>query len=329
MPSKKDTFVFPDQLAQTLKANLNHSKGVLPSLRHFCEIKSFAVRTGTVAKDIEKLVDQVVNVLKGKGGTDAILSSVEKWSTDTNSDHDGTVYLHIPNDLAEPDVSVAYTDVGMVETEMGLAGIKAFINAADQTADGKGLGESILNSMNDKGFTADVLIQIVPKLLSKINGDLGNQLTAAASRKIGAIINPMQTQMFTGIGLREFTLSWTLSPKTKSEAAAIYDIIHFFRTKTRPKAGSSRFLLEFPHEFQVSFKTGERNKEGGRDNKHLFKSKKCVISNVSINDTPSGRFAAFGQYTSQDGMPVERTLSLTFKEMEIVTSTDVQEGKAY
>jgi hypothetical protein len=58
----------------------------------------------------------------------------------------------------------------------------------------------------------------------------------------------------------------------------------------------------------------------GSENTHLNKIKNCVITNIDVDYAPQGWSA------HDDGVPVQTTLSLSFKELELIDSAQIQNG---
>jgi hypothetical protein len=56
-------------------------------------------------------------------------------------------------------------------------------------------------------------------------------------------------------------------------------------------------------------------------NQFLFKTKKCVLEDISIDYTGNGSFATF-----YDGSPVETRLSLRFRETVFIDKNAVSQG---
>ena len=83
--------------------------------------------------------------------------------------------------------------------------------------------------------------------------------------------------------------------------------------KGRDTSSNSMFL-EAPSVFNISFNVK------GSENKYLPKYGDCALTNIEVNYAPNG-WASF-----EDGAPVQTTLSLQFKEMEIVDKDRIGKG---
>ena len=72
--------------------------------------------------------------------------------------------------------------------------------------------------------------------------------------------------------------------------------------------------MTIPDFFQISYWFR------GKENSHLNKIKKCVLSNAQI-EYGADRYKAF-----ENGQPQTTKLSLSFSELEIITKDYIQEG---
>jgi hypothetical protein len=168
----------------------------------------------------------------------------------------------------------------------------------------------------------------------------------------GYSINPMLQMVYKGIGIRSFQLEFTFTPRTKTEAQNVKNIIDTFKFHSLPQIDTGSFsggmFLIPPSIFNVSFISkkaggvsglasalaGGSNvgsaigsfidgvkTVGGSDginsdeNLFLYKVGDCVLKNVQIDFAPNGWVA------HADGAPVQTKLTLQFSEMEIIDRT--------
>ena len=80
-----------------------------------------------------------------------------------------------------------------------------------------------------------------------------------------------------------------------------------------PKGSSGRYFIP-PARFEIEFH------HRGELNTNLFKTKQCVLENVTVDYAPNG------YATHYDGNPVETRLSLIFTETTIIDKNAVEEG---
>jgi len=160
-----------------------------------------------------------------------------------------------------------------------------------------GLAKSIIYDLQQKGFNA-------------VGGAVGaGQITSsrdllAANRNI---VNPKKELLYNGFSRRTFNFRFMLAPKSQQESEAVNRIIETFRFYSLPELEANRMFYLFPGEFEISFI------HGSKDNPNVPRIATCACTNVSTNYSPMGQWA-----TLPDGSPVVKTLSLTFKELELI-----------
>jgi len=155
-------------------------------------------------------------------------------------------------------------------------------------------------------------------LADKIRGVSDNFAPAVAS-SLGYAINPQMQSIFRGVGFREFQLSFTFTPSSQDEAQTVNNIISTFRYHFAPdvlSAASSNRGLFFqpPSFFNVEFMFGTN------ENIYLPRYGDCVLTAMDVNFAPNGYAAHV------DGAPVQTTLTLNFREIEIVTKSKLMSG---
>jgi hypothetical protein len=250
-------------------------------------------------------------------GESTFLSNIQ--SQKTNVAKLGTVILPIPNNVQYQDSPNYKEGSGVVGKLLPSIG-KGFANADS--------AESITKNL--QALAGGGKIGVAMKLLDSIVGQGGSQ--QVTQNGFGKIMNPYTEQVFNGVGMRQFTFDWKLVPRNSGETAAIQRIIKTIRANSLPdynsrlglKEGSegdsgnlSDRWLTVPNIFRIGWKNGEDNSEITS----LPKLKPCVLTQVSINYTPD---AIWATYKGAD--PVAYTMTLSFTETEIITSTEVKEN---
>ena len=153
----------------------------------------------------------------------------------------------------------------------------------------------------------------------KDNALLSTGFTAAT----GQVINPMLEMIYSSPDFRQFRFDFVFYPRDEKEAMEVQNIINRFYFHQAPEVsdkGAGFFLIP-PSEFDILFYYN------GAINPNIPKISTCVLTGVDVNYAPNG-FAAYevqGQMTPEPGktgMPVSITLSLNFKETEIMTKNN-------
>jgi hypothetical protein len=136
----------------------------------------------------------------------------------------------------------------------------------------------------------------------------------------GYAINPQVQMLYTGIDLRSFQLSFTFTPKSADETEQVDKIISTFKYYFSPalQAGAqtqtdAMFLIP-PALFNVNFMINSV------ENRYLPKYGDCVLENMEVNYAPNG-WSSF-----ESGAPVQTTLSLSFRETQIIDKSKLQKG---
>jgi len=185
----------------------------------------------------------------------------------------------------------------------------------------------------DAGGTTDAVREAAGAgKISAIVAALGDKANVVTQNLAGKIANPYKEQVFKGIGMRQFDLSWKLVPRSKSEQDTIKKIIKTIRQYALPNlsggeggsgidaidTASDRWLT-VPKTFTLRFKFK------GTDITSLPKIKPCVCKNVQVSYTPDNVWATHLDKENRPA-PVAYNLTLSFGETEIITGTDVEKG---
>lgn len=124
--------------------------------------------------------------------------------------------------------------------------------------------------------------------------------------------NAKAEQLFQGVDFRTFTFDYQFTPKTVEEAKTVLSIIRLFRHHMLPEfADKSSFLYIYPSEFEIKYYKNDK------ENPYIEKQMTAVLTNMTVNYTPTGQFTTFGG--ELDGMPSHINLTLTFKELGLLS----------
>jgi hypothetical protein len=77
-----------------------------------------------------------------------------------------------------------------------------------------------------------------------------------------------------------------------------------------------RYTFIYPSEFDITFFTND-----GEENRWVTKIGTCILTDMSVNYTPDGQWV-----NHRDGAPNAFEVSLSFKELGILTKEDIAEG---
>lgn len=147
---------------------------------------------------------------------------------------------------------------------------------------------------------------------------VGAEGVAAALKVFGGIaVNQHKVVLFTGVGFRDHTFSWKLSPRNRNESNAIRLICEMFKFYSHPEYLAAGLFFKYPEFFRIKF----------RHPSYLFELEPSVCTDVRIEYHGQG-FPAYIRDADGSGIPApaEVSLSLTFKETEIITKNTLLRG---
>jgi len=153
--------------------------------------------------------------------------------------------------------------------------------------------------------------------LAEQTGNFGSGITDVLLFSAGFAQNPQVELLFKSVQNREFLFDFKFTPRTPEESRTIINIIKAFKFHAAPEipeVGNGRYFVP-PDEFDIVFMYGDAR------NPNLPQLSTCVLQGIDIN------YASAGQWTTfKDGMPVEISMQLRFKEVEIIHKALVQDG---
>ena len=198
------------------------------------------------------------------------------------------------------------------EEDVGVAGTLAGIATGKQTA-----SESMVELITSFGAS------VAKNLGTAMNELTDMNLSSAISLASRMAINPHQEVIFQGIGFRTFQFNFRFTAQSEPEALNIDNIIRAFKFYSAPEVKANTFgrFWVYPGEFDIQFYSN------GVENQFVNKISTCALTNMSVNYTSAGEWAAHRPHTSGLGsLSVCTDISLTFKELEIMTKQRILEG---
>ena len=199
----------------------------------------------------------------------------------------GTISLYIPDTMNFQQNS-SYADLSLLDTAKEVSDVASKIPILGTIAKSASLGISALQSGASK----------------------------LALKSQGLAINPQQQLMFNGIDFRDYQLAFTFTPYSKEEADTVAQIIKLFRQSAAPQivtGGAGMFFVP-PSTFDLDFLFN------GSRNTYVNKVAESVITSIDVNYAPNGWAA------TQNGAPVQTTLTMQFKEIELIDSNKIKNG---
>ena len=181
-----------------------------------------------------------------------------------------------------------------------------------------------LEFTNAASYNQTSLLEVAESILTKIPGvkEVAQPAFSAVQSNAGKLalssqglaLNPQQQLMFDGIDFRSFQMSFTFTPFSKDEATAVKNIVKMFKTHAAPRivSGSAGMLFIPPSTFNLKFMFN------GKENQNIGKVAECVIETIDVNYAPNGWSA------HTDGSPVQTTVSISFKEIELIDREKIE-----
>ena len=204
-----------------------------------------------------------------------------------------------------------YTDTGMGVLTSGV------VDVAEQLMDSGTLDKAKLESTAREGGVALEMAAV------GMVGDLGpgmGGLKEAVEMKKGVIQTDRMELAFKGIDKRTFSYEFKFIPRSQDEADEIKKIINAFKFNMLPEMpqGLQGRSMTVPNTFDISYMY--QNAE----NNYLHKISTCFLENMDVKYGGS-RYKTFDG--NEDGAPpVETSISLSFKEIELITREKATEG---
>lgn len=133
----------------------------------------------------------------------------------------------------------------------------------------------------------------------------------------GLAANPKKEMIFEGVDFRSFNMSYRFYPKSREEAVRLQNVIAELKYHMHPSyLSEAKFTYVYPSEFDITFYAKD-----GRENQFVNKIATCVLTNMVVNSTPDGIWAAH-----EEGAPNGIDLQLTFRELSLHTKESIRIG---
>ena len=157
-------------------------------------------------------------------------------------------------------------------------------------------------------------IPILGKAVGAVSSIINSGPARLLAKGSGFAFNPQQQMLFDGIDFRTYQMSFTFTPYSKDEAQTVAKIVKMFKMHAAPRLaqGTAGMFFVPPSTFNLDFMFN------GKINPNVGKVAESVIDGIDVNYSPNG-FSTFG-----DGAPVQTTLTLNFKEIELITRDKIE-----
>ena len=245
------------------------------------------------------------NTGSGKVSNDPGTLSITRAETKQLSQ---AIALYMPNQISvSQKANYGEAEIGLL-TAAAQGSIKGFANAETSVA---GIAGEIANQ-GKKAFSEGVSEGILGAIKAA-DATVAPGAVAAFEAATGKVKNNRTEMKFEGIERRSFSFQFRLLPTSPEEAQKIEEIVTAFRFHSMPEIlgdqASSR-TMSMPSTFDIEYKP----------NTHLHRIATSVLESVEVS---------YGGERTQfftDDQPVETSISLTFKELGIITKNQIAQG---
>lgn len=188
--------------------------------------------------------------------------------------------------------------------------------------DGGGLADSFVNAVRsrDSGGIINKIISGAQAItaLSPTSSDTG--LGRVSQQSLGVVRNPHTSTIFDGMNLRAHQLQFRVSPQNKNDAAAIKNIIDHIKLRMHPTLEGGGFALGYPDIVTVKYV--------GLDSKTAPMIRRSFIETFTPNYSAQG-FAAFFKGDGEGASPIDMSLAIALRELDIVTRESIANPNFY
>lgn len=146
------------------------------------------------------------------------------------------------------------------------------------------------------------------------SGSTANMASSLLQNSAKVTTNPFREVFFEAVDFRTFNFRYRFFPKSQAEADKVQNIIKTFKYHMHPELSASGYFYIYPSEFEIKYFYRDR------ENSKFQKISTCALTDMQV-EYGGDQFSTF-----RDGSPVEYTLTLTFKELEILHKDRIMEG---
>ena len=220
-----------------------------------------------------------------------------------------SVSMYLPASV-ESSTSASYTD-----SATGIAGFLVASGFNAKGGDASAITKSLVASL--EGVGKDMTFKAIGAVGELFGAEGADKL---AKKAFGEADNPYMEVLFDAMQLRTFTYNFKFAPRNQQEAYEVQKIIQLFRFHMAPelRPGVNRYL-GLPSQFDIHYMF--LSKDGAASENNFYnRIATCVLQECKVNYTPEG------VKSFEDGGPTQTTMTLTFKEIELLTKDKIAEG---
>lgn len=191
-------------------------------------------------------------------------------------------------------------------------------------------------AQNLSGTLAQTALSAGLDILGDVSKTLTKNIVNKTQRTVGLLKNDFAGLFYGGTDFRVFNFPFTLTPKSKKEAQALFDIYYQIKMQSTPdysaelnlksfnvpdsvinndnvqsvKHSSKGFFIQYPDFWKIEVHSGKMI---------IFRTLECALVDIQMNYSPDGFMKIF-----EDGVPIKVQLNLSFKELQRYSQQYIQ-----
>ena len=138
---------------------------------------------------------------------------------------------------------------------------------------------------------------------------------------MGQIVSDRMELAFKGLEKRAFSYTFKMMPKSKEEADEVRNIVNKFKFHMLPEMVDQNTrgrLMKYPDTFNIEYMWQ------GKQNSYINKVSECYLESMDVS-YGGDRYRTF-EGNEEGAPPVETSITLNFKEIELITRERAIEG---
>lgn len=168
----------------------------------------------------------------------------------------------------------------------------------------------VLENQNNLGGEAATRAMLAVAAIPSAIAGAGSLVQGTLGATFRKKTNPFREVLFESVDYRTFSFRYRFMPKNPQEARAAKNIMDKFKLHMLPEISPNKFFFTYPSEFQIKYMYR------GKENEYLNKITQCALIDMQV-EYGGEKFSTF-----DDGVPVETILTLTFRELALLTKAE-------
>ena len=236
-----------------------------------------------------------------------------------------TIVLYMPNSTPVASNTQSYQEwsapgpLGDFRRELGYIAGNA-VQELDVSSVESATGKSITDIASRVGAGWEAHKQKMGPAIRQVGMNVAGAVAGTSAANLlattkGKVYNPNIEFIYQAPQRRSFSFSFNFVPTSQQETDTVNQIIYEFKKWSTPH-NLENGMYEVPHIWEVNYFSG------GRESQYMNLFKKMALVGISVQDNPTQNM----HMTFPDGMPVVKSMTLSFQEVDVITRNDLEEG---